>query len=169
MKRTLTLIILASVWTGSTAQTVKDQFAGVWELVIVENRDEAGVWSQDTERYGSAPIGYIAYDSSGHMSVQINGQSRPLFPLGSGPAGRAGDLNAASLEQLRAAIYGYTAYFGTYEVNEDDRTVTHRQAGHIRPNNVGTSVRRFYRFHDEFLTLTIPDEESRVIWKRLSQ
>ena len=57
------------------------------------------------------------------MSVQIQPDwERPKFSFGK-----------STPEQAKAALQGYTAYFGTYSVDEKTATLTHHRAGNSIP------------------------------------
>lgn len=135
----------------------RDKFVGTWTLEIVEERDAEGNWKQVADRIGSDPIGYIMYDSAGNMAVQITGRNRPRLT--------SDDPQKATSEELKEAFLGYVAYFGTYEVNEDEGTVTHHRQGSLVPNRTGTDAKRFYIFKGDTLTL-MPSENRRLMWKR---
>ncbi len=170
MTKSLVLSVLAFAWNVAPAQTVKDQFVGVWELVIAEQLDDAGTWSQATDLYGPSPIGIITYSAGGQMTGQIDRGDRPLFPTGTlAGTDRAGSIGAASVDQLRSAIRGYVAYFGTYSVDEGEQSVTHHRLGHLIPNNLGVSVKRLYSFQDDLLILSLPEGNLRFTWRRVSQ
>ena len=69
---------------------------------------------------------------------------------------------------MKDAFLGYSAYFGTYDVNEVEGYVTHRREGHIVPDQVGTDVKRFYVFEGNTLTL-MPNRDRRLRWKKLNR
>jgi hypothetical protein len=73
---------------------------------------------------------------------------RPLF--------LSGDLLKGAPEEIKAAYEGYTAYFGTYEVNEQEGTVTHRVRGSLFPNWVGQEQKRFFEFSGNGPALKTP-------------
>jgi hypothetical protein len=52
------------------------------------------------------------------------------------------------------AIFGYTAYFGTYSIDERARTVTHRRLGNLDPGALGDFVRRYEFATEDRLILT---------------
>jgi hypothetical protein len=55
---------------------------------------------------GSAPKGYLMYDSSGHMAVQLMRADRPL-------AIDCGTSNSAASDNSPQILSGYEVYFGT--------------------------------------------------------
>lgn len=136
----------------------RDRFIGTWTLEVVEERDAEGNWKQVVDRLGKDPLGYIMYDSAGNMAVQVMGRDRPRLP--------SDDLQKATSEQFKTAFLGYVAYFGTYEVNESEGSVTHHLQGSLVPNQTGTDAKRFYVFEDDTLTL-MPNENRRLRWKRV--
>ena len=170
MTKTFALLLLMSISCGAIAQNAGDQIIGAWELVTVEVRDESGNWTRAMGRFGDDPIGYITYAADGRMAVQICNLNRPnLKPAASGETGWVGRVNVASAEVLRQALLGYTAYFGTYNIDTAEHAVTHNRSGHWIPNSVGSSVKRFYEFEGDRLILTPAEYENRrLIWMRAS-
>jgi hypothetical protein len=70
-------------------------------------------------------------------------------------------------EQAKAALEAYSAYFGTYFVDEQAATVTHRRTGNINPGDMGDFVRKV-EFRDSRLILR--SETNNVItWERVTQ
>ena len=73
-----------------------------------------------------------------------------------------------------AAIDGYYAYYGTYEVNMATKTVVHQIAASLRPNEVGIRYERHFEISGERLTLTTPPSTrageqrfNRLVWERI--
>jgi hypothetical protein len=136
-----------------------EDFVGTWNLESIEGKDESGEWVPDQDRFGADPVGYITYDSGGHMSVQIMSGDRRPFSVD--------DRREIPPKEAKNALLGFTAYFGTYTVDEEDKSVTHHRIGHIIPNKVTVDVKRFYQFHDDRLSLTLPSGDRRLTWRRL--
>jgi hypothetical protein len=88
------------------------------------------------------------YDAAGNMSVAFMRRDRPKF---AGP-----DKFQGTPTEVRAAFDGFQAYFGTYEVDEAKRTITHYIAGSLFPNWEGTSQTRFVELSGNRLTLRTP-------------
>src|SRR5262249_60561603 len=88
---------------------------------------------------------------------------RAPVPLGTGAA-----------QQLRAAYMGYIAYYGTYEVASDGRTVTHHVEGALNPAWVGGDQVRRLRFDGERLVLSTGENKNdergtpQLTWGRCS-
>ena len=108
------------------------RFVGTYSLVTTEVKDpKTGKWSQ-TPTFNS--IGYITYSDTGHMGVHIMPKVRTRFAA-----------NIPTPEEAQAALRGYTAYFGSFSVDEKEKAVTHNRVGQINPGGA-TTVKRFYDF-----------------------
>lgn len=133
-------------------QDPPSQFAGSWELVTVQVRDEAGEWVTWSLPSFETPVGLLMYDDLGNMSVQITSTPRstetpPEFP---------------------EIANGYVAYYGRYEVDSEQGTVTHHRHNHLNPDLGSLSVVRYFEFSGDQLTLTVvPEREMRLTWRRL--
>jgi len=119
--------------------SVRDRLIGSWRLVSYEALDSAG---RTTQPYGDA-IGRLSYDALGNMTGQVMRPNRAPVQLGTGAA-----------QQIRTAYMGYIAYFGTYEVAADGRSVTHHVEGALNPAWVGGDQVRTLRFVGERLVLS---------------
>ncbi len=141
----------------------REQFIGTWKLVSSEIRLSDG---QLTYPLGTDAVGRITYDTAGHMLCQLVRLDRPAFA--------SGDQWGGTPEETKAAFQGCIAYFGTYEVNEQEGTVIHHVEGSLFPNWVGTDQRRFFEFSGKQLTLTTPpipaggqQATARLVYERL--
>ena len=141
----------------------KEQFIGSWELISSEFRRSDGEvsypWGRDT-------VGILMYDADGNMSGQIMRPDRTEFVLK--------DHMKGTPSEIKSAFEGYIAYYGTYEIKEDEKTVIHHVEGSLMPNMVGRAMRRFYEFSDNRLVLTTPAIQvggqqvvGVLIWERL--
>jgi Lipocalin-like domain len=139
----------------------KEQFAGTWRLVSTEHQDSNGRLHHP---YGENPMGILVYDSDGHMSVQIMRRDRPAIAA----------IDSGTPEEIRAAFIGYAAYFGTYDVNEQDGSVVHHLEASLLPW-VGGDQKRLFTFSGNRLTLRPPPRvfggvmlSGHLVWERVS-
>jgi hypothetical protein len=141
------------------------KFVGSWRLVASEFwRGEAVVYP-----LGEQAQGRIWYDGAGNMGAQLMRPERArLHGETESPEGVAA---------LREAFEGYTAYFGTYAVDEGRGVVVHHVLGSLLPNWVGRNLERYYAFadNDTCLTLTTPPMGptdtplvGKLVWERLT-
>ncbi len=131
------------------------RFVGSWKLVSIE--DDGGPNSR-----GDHPVGLIYYDAAGNMAAQIMpDRARPKWKSGEGP----------TPEQAKEAITGYTAYFGTYSVDEKARTVSHHREGSLTPGTVGVDAVRKYEFApgDRLILTPVENPSVRLTWERARQ
>jgi hypothetical protein len=118
------------------------KFVGTYALVTTEQKDKAtGKWAASPDFNSN---GYIIYSNTGQMAVHIQPKVRQRMPTP--PTGEA----------AQAAIRGYTAYFGTYTVDEKGKFVVHHRVGQINPGGE-VDAKRFYDF------VTTPQGRERLI------
>jgi len=129
------LVWLAYASTGIAAPPGEPGLVGTWRLVRFEDTDAEG---KVTKAFGEKPRGYLVYDSTGHVSIQIT-RDAPQKPFASGSDGTGTDA------EVRQAYDGYVAYFGTYRVDPEKRLLTHVVEGSLRPSYTGTEQVRPYR------------------------
>ncbi len=118
---------------------MKERLVGTWRLVSYETDEQEG---KRGKPYGDA-VGRLDYDERGNMSGQVMRPGRARVELGDGNA-----------QQVRTAYLGYIAYFGTYEVAPDGRSVVHHVHGSLNPAWVGGQQVRKLRFDGERLVLS---------------
>ena len=166
------ILVGASIPTqGQTAAAGGHPLHGVWELLSLEDHQADGkviYW------LGRAVTGTIAYTPGGRMFVQFLGDPRPRFALGNVFSPSARTLSAAAPDQeIRTAYSGYYAYFGTYEIDEAKRVVTHHVASSLRPQEIGLDYVRPYELTADRLVLRYPVSDDRggsdtrvITWRR---
>lgn len=123
----------------------REKFIGAWKLISVEVRYAEG---NVISLYGENPAGMLLYAPGGQVSVHLMDRSRPAF------SGK--DKSLGTPEETKAAVTGYEAYFGTFEVHEDSQSIVHHVEGSLFPNWIGSDQLRFYEFCDGRLILTTP-------------
>jgi hypothetical protein len=145
------------------------KFPGTYELVRTEVKDASGNWTT-TPNFNSN--GFIIYADTGHMAVHIMPKVRARFKA-----------NPPTAEEAQAALRGYTAYFGSFTVNDREREkfVVHDRFGSISP--IGNGDPQFKRYYDfvtqpngrQYLILTpVPANgggkdkaTTRLVWNRM--
>jgi hypothetical protein len=112
---------------------------GRWKLVAAEDLRDDGTVARYP--WGRHPVGTIVVQG-GSCYVQIMSSDVPDFSAGSSSAGPAspGDRMAASL------LSSYIAYTGPCTFDDAAGTTTMKVVAAWRPDYVGTSQTRFYRF-----------------------
>jgi hypothetical protein len=145
-----------------TAKTsVSNRFLGTWKLVSIERRGANGQLLPPAPPAfgGQDRMGFIIYDPD-HMAVAIMPSNREKY---------AGEQPTP--QEAQRAMAGYTAYFGTYAVNEAEHFVIHQTQGAISPAISGTERKRFFEFSGNRLTLRPPPGangvQSSLTWERV--
>lgn len=143
--------VTMQIGAGSQRQSpgqsdIKKRFIGTWRLVSIES-------NTPNPNRGARPTGLIYYDSTGHMAVQIMpDRARPSW------------TGSPTPEQAKEAITGFTAYFGTYTVDERAQLVTHHREGSLVPGPVDF-VRKYEFAPDDRLILTPVNSTTRLTWE----
>jgi hypothetical protein len=137
---TALFLIAAACWgfaqekrTAPSPQSIGNQIVGTWKLVTIVVHHPDGTDTPD--QLGPNPIGYIMYDRTGHMAVQFMRPNRPKD----------------------APTPGYTAYFGTYTVDEQEKSVTHHIEGSLNPAGVGGNPKRSVIINGDDFRLVVND------------
>jgi hypothetical protein len=159
----LTALVAVSV-RGTEAQgksqaELRKPFIGTWRLVSIEGGSPAAPATR-----GSTPTGLIIYDQHGNMAAQIMpDRPRPKW------------TGAPTAEQALDAIRGYTAYWGTYTIDEKTQTVTHHRQGMIDGGAVDFVRRYELKDGGNRITLTpvtgnppvVPASPTHLTWERV--
>ena len=124
--------------------SAREKLIGAWRLAWMEAPGPEGKLIRITDVKG-----LLLYTRDGHMSVQL------MYPKS------ASDLSNDYVKN------GYEASFGSYEVNENAHTITHRVEGSITEGLVGKDLLRLYQFSDGRLIIksTRPDERWSATWE----
>ena len=114
---------------------------------------------------GSDPIAILVY-AKDHFAAQFMRRDRTMDSVSQ--ATSAGQNNTA-------AVGGYDAYFGTYEVDPETNRVAHTLVGSISPSNIGMTVYRNLQVQDDRLTIRLETNTQdgepvirTLIWKRVN-
>ena len=124
---------IAFLPTGAVSQqkSLKDQLVGTWMLIATENVRPDGT---KFEPYGPNPKGTLTFDGSGRYSLTI---VRSDLPKMSGNS-----VDQGTPKEYEAVVKGLVATFGTYSVNDSDKTINTHVEGSSFPNITGTDQKR---------------------------
>jgi hypothetical protein len=143
------------------APAARDRFIGVWRLISCKRKSPDG---RVDYPYGEKPVGRIYYDRAGRMSAQLMRPGR-RSTVAPGVSLVSGNTSA---EEIREAVDGFAAYFGTFDVDGSAQTVIHHVQASLVPSWVGADLKRSYRFDAGRLVLTaaIPPNVLELAWER---
>jgi len=124
---------LPALVSSASAQqkSMKDQIVGTWTFVSALDVHPDG---KKTDRWGPNPKGIFMFDSHGHFAQFITRSDLPKFA--------AGAVDKGTADEAKAVLAGFVASFGTYTVDETDKTVTTHVEGSVFPNLVGRDQKR---------------------------
>ena len=129
----ITALGIALLPSNAVAQqkSLKDQLAGIWTLVSNDNVAPDGTKRQ---LFGANPKGILILEASGrYAQVQVR-PDRPKF--------QANNRLQGTPEEIKAAWEGTIAHFGTWSVNEADKTLILRLENSTYPNQDGAEQKR---------------------------
>ena len=125
--------------------SLADRLVGSWELLSRLDRTAAGE-SRVEPSLGSDPVAFLVFDRAGHFAAQFMKRER----------GGGVDVPASSaVSNNSRAQGGYDAYFGTYAVERDGRTVSTRLLGALSQENVGQVFQRQISVQADTLTIVL--------------
>lgn len=133
--RLLAIALSLAMATGATlaqpAKTLRDQLVGTWKFVIAEITTADGKKSLP---FGDKPSGMLIFTADGHFSqVHISGGL---------PRIASNNRLAGTPEDNKAIVQGTLALFGTYEVDEQKKTLTFNIEASTFPNLAGVAQTR---------------------------
>ena len=154
---------LPVLWrSASTAQPATDQFKGTWTLVSIRyvNPDGSAI-----EPFGPQAKGMLVFDGT-HFATQVMAANLPKFTSNNRMVGTPREYEAIS--------HGVVAYFGTYTVNDADKSINLRVESSSFPNQNGTQQKRpITAITDDVLTYNVPNPAAssgithiELVWRR---
>ena len=166
--RALVLILVVLIMGGSSfarqpspGSEVARRLVGRWKLVALEAVRPSG---EVIREWGPNPTGYLSYDASGFVSVQFMRDPRAAKPS-----------RALTPDERSEAFESYYAYYGRFEVDDHEKSVTHHIQGSLRPYEVGADLKRFFTLSGDRLDLSTPPQQLesgeprvyRLSWERV--
>jgi len=112
-------------------KTLKEQIVGTWTFVSALDVKADGTRS---DRWGSNPKGIFMFDRNGNFAQFITRSDLPRFG--------AKRIDQGTAEEFRAVMSGLVASFGTYTVDEAEKTVITHVEGSVLPDLVGVDQKR---------------------------
>ena len=127
----------------SQPEKSQENIVGTWR--IVRHTPSAGADTGAWLSFGSSPRGYLVYDATGHVFLQVH------------DAVAADSVKSRWTEVpdsvLRRVLRSFQAYFGTYALDSTGLVVTHRIEGELLPRFGTVEVATPFRLSGDSLTL----------------
>ena len=154
---TIALVGTALFADTAPAQTAKE-LIGAWTLVSDENVRADG---SRVQVMGANPQGLLIFDADGRYSLQLLRPNRPKFASNNRMEGTA--------EENKAAVQGANPHWGTYSINESDRTIDFKIEHAFFPNWEGTEQKRPFTLTGNQLRYTATASTggtAELVWRR---
>ncbi len=154
---TVALLGIALFVAPASAQTAKD-LVGAWTLVSDENVRPDG---SRVQAMGPNPQGFLIFDADGRYSLQLLRPGRPKFASNNRMEGTS--------EENKAAVQGANPHWGTYSVNEADKTIVFKIEHAFFPNWEGTEQKRPFTITGDLLKYTATASTggiAELVWRR---
>lgn len=152
---TLLPLVLAPGSVIGQQKSLKDQLVGAWTLVSCERTTAKG----EKQPYCVNSNGILILDVSGRYAHMIAARGRPKLTV-------INRLDAPA-EEFKAAAQGFLANFGTWSVNEREKTITRHLEGALLPNYEGTDSTLSVSLVGDELTLTDSNPRSDLDYGRV--
>ena len=166
IKSGLGLLIILTIFSCTSRQTIDQKFNGMYRLDKFESFDSvSGKWTTGKWR-GSYADGFIQYDGKGHMSVHLYPMDYKNFDSNK----NIDSLDHESLKKLTRFYQSNFVYFANYKIINDS-TIEHHRISATEPKNFGTTLTRSFEFINDTLILTahenLDNKKMRLRWVRL--
>ncbi len=142
---------------------LENKMQGTWWLLSREDYTKDGQRRIDPV-LGPDPVAIVVY-AGNYFAAQFMKKDRSTDSIVQATA--PGQNNTA-------AVGGYDAYFGTYEIDKKTNLIAHTLVGSINPANIGITVYRNLTVENDQLIITLdtttPDGEPvtrTLTWKRI--
>ena len=141
-------------------KSLKDQIVGSWTYASADTVRADG---SRVPTWGPNFSGLVIFGADGHFVSLVGRADVPKFASGSRAAGTA--------DENKAAMIGSIALFGTYTINEADRSLTYHIERSSFPNWSGTDQKRPFTLAGDELKYIVPaasagDGRAEVVLKR---
>ena len=128
---TASALALVPATTLADMQSLKNQLVGTWNIVSVSVTQKDG---KKFYPYGTNSKGLLVLTNDGHFILLNTRSDLPRFASGNRLQGSDAENDAI--------VRGALAYFGTYTVDEADKTFTTKIDVSTFPNDDGTEQKR---------------------------
>ncbi len=144
---------------AAQARTLKEQVVGTWAYVSVDTVRADG---SRQPMYGTKPQGLAVFDASGHYILMTSRADIAKFA--------SANRTEGTPEENKAVVQGMIAHFGTYTVDEADKTITFHVVTSSFPNWNGVDQKRPFTVNGDQLEWKTPASSggtAEVVLRRL--
>jgi Lipocalin-like domain len=146
--------------TQAQAATLKEQLVGTWTLVSNDNIAPSGTRQQI---FGPHPKGILILAADGRYAQIMVDPRRPKF--------KGRNRLSGTPDENAAVVHATAMHFGTWSVDEANKTLTVHMDANIFPNDDGMVSKRTIELTGDELKQFNPAPSSggraEVVWKRV--
>src|SRR3954447_5888842 len=157
-----TVISLGLFASAASAQqkSLKEQLVGTWTLVSAESIEPNG--NKMPLVKGSPVKGLQVFTADGKLSFQVIGDHVKLA---------SNDRTKMTPEEMKAMAESTLSYFGTYTVDEAEKSYTVRIESSSFQNQTANAAKRMVDINGDDLKVTNPGRlaggQTIIVWKRV--
>jgi len=161
MQKNLLIVIVGALTLSASAfaQSAKD-VVGTWDYV---SADTVAADGKRSPTFGPKPKGIVVFEANGRYALIVTRSDQPKFASNNRLQGTP--------EENKAIVQGSISHFGTYAVNEGDKTITFHIQTSTFPNWDGMDQKRPFTLSGDELKYTVPAASgggtAEVVLKRL--
>jgi hypothetical protein len=162
MRKKLLVVFVGALTLSASAyaQSAKD-VVGTWDYVSAETVAPDG---KRSPTFGPNPKGIVVFEANGRYALIVTRSDQPKFASNNRLQGTP--------EENKAIVQGSISHFGTYVVNEPDKTITFHIQISTFPNWDGMEQKRPFTVSGDELKYTVPAASggggtAEVVLKRL--
>ena len=126
-------------------KSLKDQLVGTWMVVSWNQTNKDG---SKFQRFGANPRGINIFDANGRFVA--------IFTRSDLPRIKSNSPSDPTPEEAKAIVGGAISYFGTYTVDEANKTIRLRVEASSYPNIAGDQARTIVSLTADELTYSNP-------------
>ena len=151
-------LLLFSGHAVAQQRPLKDQILGAWTLVTADKLNYGARY----QAFGQDQKGIAIFDASGRYVFSFADPGVPKFA--------GGNRTGGSADENKAAMEGALSHFGTFSINENERSFTLKIDGSSFPNLTGTEEKQTFTLSSDDLKWTTPETPDgstfEFAWKR---
>jgi Lipocalin-like domain len=145
-------LVLLPASAFAQQRTLKEQLVGVWTLVATDVTPTNGPKRED---FGANPYGILILDAGGRYAVVQARKDRPKFTT-------TGNVRLDTpASEFGEAARAFAANFGTWSVNEAEKTLIRKYEGALIPNVEGQETKAVVTLTGDELKLVITSPAGR--------
>src|SRR5215470_8684011 len=138
------IVAAMGLFGAAHAQGAKDVVC-TWDYVSADTVSADG---KRSPTFGPNPKGIVVFAANGHYALIVTRSGQPKFASNNRMEGTP--------EENKAIVQGSISHFGTYVVNEADKTITFHIQTSTFPNWDGMDQKRPFTLSGDELKYTVP-------------